>query len=36
MEAIYAVDYNNGLSKDGIIPWHSKKRFKILHEYDKK
>lgn len=25
MEAIYAVDLNNGLSKDGIIPWTSKK-----------
>jgi dihydrofolate reductase len=25
MEAIYAVDSKNGLSKDGKIPWHSKK-----------
>jgi dihydrofolate reductase len=25
MEAIYAVDLKNGLSKDGVIPWHSKK-----------
>jgi dihydrofolate reductase len=25
MEAIYAVDTNNGLSKDGAIPWKSKK-----------
>lgn len=25
MEAIYAVDLKNGLSKDGIIPWSSKK-----------
>jgi dihydrofolate reductase len=25
MEAIYATDINNGLSKDGIIPWKSKK-----------
>jgi dihydrofolate reductase len=25
MESIYAVDSNNGLSKDGIIPWNSKK-----------
>ena len=25
MEAIYAVDAKNGLSKDGVIPWHSKR-----------
>lgn len=25
MEAIYAIDANNGLSKDGAIPWKSKK-----------
>ena len=25
MEAIYATDINNGLSKDGVIPWKSKK-----------
>lgn len=25
MEAIYAVDLNNGLSKNEIIPWNSKK-----------
>jgi dihydrofolate reductase len=25
MEAIYAVDANNGLSRDGAIPWKSKK-----------
>jgi dihydrofolate reductase len=25
MEAILALDINNGLSKDGIIPWNSKK-----------
>lgn len=25
MEAIYAVDLNDGLSKDGVIPWKSKK-----------
>jgi dihydrofolate reductase len=25
MEAIYATDINNGLSKDGFIPWKSKK-----------
>jgi dihydrofolate reductase len=30
MEAIYAVDCNNGLSKDGIIPWHSKKDLKFF------
>ena len=25
MEAIYAIDVNNGLSKNGIIPWKSKR-----------
>lgn len=25
MEAIYAIDIKNGLSKDGVIPWNSKK-----------
>ena len=25
MEAIYAFDTNNGLSRDGAIPWKSKK-----------
>jgi len=30
MEAIYAVDSKNGLSKDGIIPWHSKKDLKFF------
>jgi dihydrofolate reductase len=30
MEAIYAVDSNNGLSKDGIIPWRSKKDLKFF------
>jgi dihydrofolate reductase len=25
MEAIYAVDAKNGLSKDGVIPWNSKR-----------
>jgi len=25
MEAIYIIDLNNGLSKNGIIPWNSKK-----------
>lgn len=25
MEAIYAIDFKNGLSKDGTIPWKSKK-----------
>jgi dihydrofolate reductase len=25
MEAIYATDINHGLSKDGVIPWKSKK-----------
>jgi dihydrofolate reductase len=30
MEAIYAVDSKNGLSKDGVIPWHSKKDLKFF------
>lgn len=30
MEAIYAVDSKNGLSKDGTIPWHSKKDLKFF------
>lgn len=30
MEAIYAVDINNGLSKDGMIPWSSKKDLKFF------
>jgi dihydrofolate reductase len=30
MEAIYAVDSKNGLSKDETIPWHSKKDLKFF------
>ena len=30
MEAIYAIDFNNGLSKDGIIPWKSEKDLKFF------
>ena len=30
MEAIYAIDMNGGLSKDCIIPWHSKKDMKFF------
>jgi dihydrofolate reductase len=30
MEAIYAVDSKNGLSKDGLIPWHCKKDLKFF------
>lgn len=30
MEAIYAIDLKNGLSKCGIIPWHSKKDLKFF------
>ena len=30
MESIYAIDLNNGLSKDGIIPWNSKKDLKFF------
>jgi dihydrofolate reductase len=30
MEAIYAVDFKNGLSKLGQIPWHSKKDLKFF------
>jgi len=30
MESIYAIDSKNGLSKDGIIPWHSKKDLKFF------
>jgi len=30
MEAIYAIDLKNGLSKDGIIPWISKKDLKFF------
>ena len=30
MEAIYAVDIKNGISKLGMIPWHSKKDLKFF------
>lgn len=30
MEAIYAVDANDGLSKNGVIPWHSKKDLRFF------
>jgi dihydrofolate reductase len=30
MEAIYAIDLKNGLSKDGIIPWISKRDLKFF------
>lgn len=30
MEAIYAIDIKNGLSKEGIIPWKSKKDLKFF------
>ena len=32
MEAIYAIDLNNGLSKEGIIPWKSKKDLKFFQK----
>ena len=32
MEAIYAIDSKNGLSKDGIIPWNSKKDLKFFYD----
>ena len=35
MEAIYAIDLNNGLSKDGIIPWNSKKDLKFFADKTK-
>jgi dihydrofolate reductase len=30
MEAIYAIDSKNGISKEGRIPWHSKKDLKFF------
>lgn len=36
MEAIYAIDSKNGLSKDGVIPWNSKKDLKFFFEKTKK
>ena len=35
MEAICAIDINNGLSKNGIIPWHSKKDLKFFSDKTK-
>jgi len=35
MEAIYAVDLENGLSKDGIIPWKSIKDLKFFYSTTK-
>ncbi len=35
MEAIYAVDESNGLSKEGSIPWKSKKDMKFFYETTK-
>jgi len=35
IEAIYAVDLNNGLSKDGIIPWNSKKDLNFFYNKTK-
>lgn len=35
MEAIYAIDSKNGLSKDGIIPWKSKKDLKFFADKTK-
>ena len=32
MESIYAIDLNNGLSKEGIIPWKSKKDLKFFQK----
>lgn len=35
MEAIYAIDEANGLSKEGSIPWTSKKDMKFFYETTK-
>jgi dihydrofolate reductase len=35
MEAILAMDLNNGLSKEGMIPWKSKKDLKFFYETTK-
>jgi len=35
MEAIYAIDLKNGLSKDGIIPWISKRDLKFFSDKTK-
>jgi dihydrofolate reductase len=35
MEAIYAIDSNNGLSKEGIIPWDCKKDMRFFMDKTK-
>lgn len=35
MESIYAIDFNNGLSKDNLIPWKCKKDMKFFVEKTK-
>jgi dihydrofolate reductase len=35
MEAILAMDSNNGLSKEGIIPWNNKKDLKFFYKKTK-
>ena len=35
MEAIYAIDLKKGLSKDGVIPWKSKKDLKFFADKTK-
>jgi dihydrofolate reductase len=30
MEALLAIDLNNGLSKNGVIPWKSKRDMKFF------
>jgi dihydrofolate reductase len=35
MEAILAIDSNNGLSKQGIIPWNNKKDLKFFYKQTK-
>jgi len=35
MEAILAMDSNNGLSKEGIIPWNNKKDLKFFYKQTK-
>ena len=35
MEAIYATDINNGLSKNGVIPWRSIKDLKFFYNITK-
>ena len=35
MEAIYAIDLKGGLSKNGVIPWKSKKDLKFFADKTK-